>query len=137
MVFGGAQVLMDIEPLIGILQENAILHGDTHTLAGAAVIGLAAALTGRPISALVLRLLTIPHYPFTWLVCFTGAFMGTFSHIGFDAVMHSDMNPWWPLAQGNGLLAIIPVGLLHMLCFGLGIVGSVIIAIRASRNGRA
>jgi len=137
MVFGGSQVLMDIEPLIGIIQDKAILHGYTHTLAGAALIGLAAALTGRPVSAFVLRQLEIAHYPFTWLASFTGAFAGTFSHIAFDAVMHSDINPWWPFAEGNGLLAIIPIGSLHMLCFGMAIVGSIIIGIRASRNGRA
>lgn len=137
MVFGGSQVLMDIEPVIGIIQNKAILHGYTHTLAGAALIGLAAALTGRPISAVVLRLLAISHHPFTWLASFTGAFIGTFSHVALDAVMHSDINPWWPLAQGNGVLAIIPVGSLHMLCFGLAIIGSVIVAIKASRHGRA
>lgn len=54
MVFGGAQVLMDIEPLLGLIQNRLVLHGYTHTLAGALLIGLAAALTGRPISAFVI-----------------------------------------------------------------------------------
>ena len=39
MVFGGAQVLMDIEPLLGIIQGWDVLHGYSHTLAGALVIG--------------------------------------------------------------------------------------------------
>ncbi len=137
MVFGGAQVLIDIEPLIGLIQNKPVLHGYTHTLLGALVIGLVAALTGRPVSAFVLRLLRIPHYPFTWLASFTGAFAGTFSHIALDAVMHSDINPWWPIAQGNGLLTVIPVDMLHMLCFGLGIVGFLGITIRAGASGRA
>lgn len=55
MVFGGAQVMMDIEPLIGLLQNKSILHGYTHTLAGALLIGLAAALIGKPVSGWVLR----------------------------------------------------------------------------------
>ena len=136
MVFGGSQVLIDIEPLIGLIQDNPVLHGYTHTVLGALIIGVVAGLAGRPTSAFVLRLCRIPHYPFTWLASFTGAFAGTFSHIVLDAVMHSDINPWWPLAQGNGLLALIPVGSLHMLCFGLAIVGSLIIAVKASRQGR-
>ena len=50
MVFGGSQVLMDIEPLIGILRGWAMLHGYTHTVAGAAAIGAVAPLIGKPIS---------------------------------------------------------------------------------------
>lgn len=137
MVFGGSQVLIDIEPLIGLIQHKPILHGYTHTVLGALIIGLAAALSGRPVSTLVLRLLSIPHYPFTWLASFTGAFAGTFSHIALDAVMHSDINPWWPIMQGNGLLGVISVDSLHVLCFALGIVGFAGVLIRARSTGRA
>ncbi len=35
MVFGGTQVLMDIEPLLGLIRGWPVLHGYTHTLAGA------------------------------------------------------------------------------------------------------
>lgn len=55
MVFGGTQVLMDIEPLIGMLRGWDVLHGYTHTLLGALVIGTLAGLIGRPISAWGLR----------------------------------------------------------------------------------
>ncbi len=54
MVFGGAQVLMDIEPLVAIVQGWPILHGVTHTILGALVIGLVAGAIGRPISEFVL-----------------------------------------------------------------------------------
>jgi membrane-bound metal-dependent hydrolase YbcI (DUF457 family) len=135
MVFGGAQVLMDIEPLIGIIQNKPILHGYTHTLAGALLIGLAAAVTGRPISAFVLRLLSIPHSPVTWRAAFAGAFVGTYSHVLLDAIMHADMNPWWPIAAGNGLLGAMPLGLLHLLCLGLGGLGAAFMALAAWRRG--
>lgn len=134
MVFGGSQVMMDIEPLIGLIQDKPILHGYTHTLAGALLIGLAAALIGKPISAWVLRLLDIAHHRLTWRASFAGALLGTFSHIVLDAVMHSDINPWWPLVQGNGLLKIIPIGSLHLLCIGLGVLSGAAIAVRAQRQ---
>lgn len=137
MVFGGSQVLMDIEPLIGIIQGKAILHGYTHTILGALLIGLIAGIIGKPISAFCLKRLKIPHYPFTWGASFSGAFIGTFSHVGFDAVMHSDMNPWWPIAQGNGLLAIITIDELHLLCLALGLVGAFIITGKAFLYGKA
>lgn len=137
MVFGGSQVLMDIEPLVGLIQNKPILHGYTHTLAGALLIGVLAALVGKPVSAYVLRLLAIPHCPLTWGASFAGAMLGTYSHIVLDSFMHSDINPWWPVAQGNGLLMLVPIGLLHWLCLGLGIVSAAAIALRAKRDGRA
>ena len=73
MVFGGAQVLMDLEPLIGILQNRDVLHGVTHTWLGALVIGSVAAVIGKPISTMVLRWRKIPHPPLTWLAAMTGA----------------------------------------------------------------
>ena len=137
MVFGGAQVLMDLEPLIGILRGSRILHGYTHTLAGALVIGLVSAVIGKPISAYVLRALRIPHYPLTWMACLAGGLIGTFSHIAFDAIMHGDMRPWWPFADRNGLLHIVGIGELHALCVALGLLGAMGVAIRMFLRGKA
>lgn len=125
LVFGGSQVLMDIEPLVRILRNDAVLHGYTHTLAGALAIGGLAAVTGKPISEWVLR------KRMTWTAACAGAFIGTFSHIVFDAVMHADMRPWWPLANGNGLLHAIDIEQLHMACLALGLLGLAGIAARA------
>ena len=91
----------------------------------------------RRISAVVLRILKVPHYPLTWAASSCGALIGTFSRIGFDAIMHADMNPWWPLAAGNGLLFSLDVDRLHALCFALGIAGFVVVALRARKHGRA
>jgi membrane-bound metal-dependent hydrolase YbcI (DUF457 family) len=137
MVYGGSQVLMDIEPLIGIIQGKAVLHGYTHTILGAFVIGTAAGLIGRPISAFVLKLLRIPHYPFTWSASFAGAYLGTCSHVILDALMHNDMNPWWPAASGNQLLGAVPLWALHLACIAAGAVGALIIIARFRAHGRA
>jgi hypothetical protein len=137
MVFGGAQVLMDIEPLVGILRGSVVLHGPSHTLAGALGIGTLAGLVGRPISAWVLRRLAIPHYPFTWTASFLGAYVGTFSHIVLDALMHPDMRPWWPLSNGNGLLGAIDVGWLHAGCALAAVLGAAGVALRFHHQGKA
>ena len=134
MVFGGSQVLMDIEPLIGIIRGWPVLHGYTHTLAGALAIGVVAALTGKPVSNFVLRLFGRPHHPVTWGAAFAGALAGSFSHIVFDATMHADMQPWWPLADGNGLLGVVSLRSLHLLCLALGVVGGLLYAARAPRR---
>ncbi len=124
MVFGGSQVLMDIEPLIGILRGWPVLHGYTHTVAGALVIGTLAGIIGRPVSEFALRLLRIAHPPFTWGASFAGAYVGTFSHVALDAVMHADMTPFWPLLAGNPWLSAVSIEALHLICFvsgGLGL----------------
>src|SRR5205807_4798279 len=48
-VFGFSQVAMDIEPLVRILRGDHILHGWTHTYAGATLIALVSLLVGRPV----------------------------------------------------------------------------------------
>lgn len=131
MVFGGSQVLMDIEPLIGILRDSPVLHGYTHTIAGALAIGAVAALIGRPISTYVLARFRISHHPITWLSATSGAFAGTLSHVAFDAVMHGDMRPWWPLSGTNLLLHVISIDRLHLVCLALGVIGTLVIAGRA------
>ena len=137
MVFGGAQVLMDIEPLIAIIQGRAVLHGDTHTLAGALLIGIVAGMVGKPVSAFVLEKLGMLRHPLTWQAAFTGAFAGTFSHIVFDALMHADMRPWWPLADQNGLLGLVPLGTLHVACLALAGIGGALVFARAALAERA
>lgn len=131
MVFGGSQVLMDIEPLVGIIQGRPILHGITHTVAGALVIGLVSGAIGRPIAELALGLMRIRHRPITWAVAFASGLIGTYSHIGLDAIMHHDMTPLWPLATGNGMLRSMSLGQLHMLCLEAGILGGLVIAVWA------
>lgn len=39
LVFGIAQVAMDIEPLIGMILDWDVLHGPSHTILGALAIG--------------------------------------------------------------------------------------------------
>ena len=130
MVFGGSQVLIDIEPGVRILVGTSIIHGPSHTIAGAFLIGIVAALIGKPISEFALRLLGIPHINMTWTASTTGAFVGTFSHIFLDAIMHSDMSPWSPLGGSNGLLGLISLASLHIMCLVLGVVGGLLVLIR-------
>ena len=53
--FGCAQILMDIEPLLGLIRHAPTLHGRSHTLAWALPIGLVAALLARLLRGVILR----------------------------------------------------------------------------------
>lgn len=134
LIFGGSQVLMDLEPLARMIRGDAILHGISHTILGALVVAVVAAAIGRPISNAVLRLSGIGAHVIGWPVALASALVGTFSHIGLDAVMHADMNPFWPVAYGNPLLGVISVGRLHMACIVLGLLGGGVILYRAVRD---
>lgn len=113
-----------------------MLHGYTHTLAGALLIGALATLIGRPISLFVLRRISAQYKPFSWAATATGAFVGTFSHILFDGLMHSDMRPLWPLFHGNPMLGLVPLDTLHTACEALGIAGGLAVWLRSTGADR-
>jgi len=92
MVFGWAQILMDIQPLVVILTGEGHLHGFSHTYVGAALLAVVAAVTAKYLSEIGLWLLRIPGYEqvtIAWSVVFLSAFIGTFSHVAIDSIMHS------------------------------------------------
>ncbi len=127
MVFGGSQVLMDIEPLVRIYRQDAVLHGPTHTILGALGIGAVAGVLGKPVSETVLRGMGVGQAGISWPVSFLSAFLGTSSHIFLDAIMHRDMKPFWPLMDGNPLLEAVPVETLHIFCVVCGAVAAAIL----------
>ncbi len=136
MVFGGTQVLMDIEPALGMLRVWPVLHGYTHTLPGALVIGTVAGVIGRPISGFVLRRLGIAHAPFTWSASFLAAYLGSVSHVALDAVMHADMTPFWPWIEGSPWLRALSMETLHLACFAMIGLGGALVGAQALARRR-
>lgn len=135
-VFAFAQVGMDLEVLVRILRRDEVRHGLSHTYLGAAVLGLVSVVVGRPICRWLLSFWPpAPGRPFlTWLrgdpripwpaaVC--GAFVGTYSHVLLDSVMHADMGPLTPFTDRNALLSAISLEALHLLCLVAGVVGMI------------
>lgn len=132
MVFGGAQVLMDIEPLVAIVQGWPVLHGVTHTVLGALVSGLLAGAIGKPISEFVLELLRIKHHPLTWPVSILSGLVDTYSHIALDAVMHRDIQPLWAARRRQRTPGRrVSFKRLHIVCLIAGVLGLLVIAGRA------
>lgn len=137
MVFGFSQVVIDIEPLVHIIRGDAVLHGFTHTYLGATLIGLVSAVVGRPVCQFFLNYWTPdPYSPFLnwlrgarlipWPAAIAGALVGTYSHVFLDSFVHSDMQPFAPLSEANGLLHMISVGGLHLLCVLAGVLGALL-----------
>ncbi|MBU3846141.1 MAG: DUF4184 family protein [Candidatus Acinetobacter avistercoris] len=130
MIFAGTQVLMDIEPLMGLILKWNTLHLYTHNLLGALLIAGLATILGRPISQFVLEKLSIKNCKITWNVALFSAFIGSFSHILLDALMHQDMYPFFPLSMKNPLLDLINYKAIFWGCILSIVIGLIITILR-------
>lgn len=127
MVFGWTQILMDLEPLYGMLTAREQLHSWSHTWIGATLIALLATLTGKYLGAWGLRLLSLPRFlPITWGAALAGALLGGWSHILLDSIMHFDIQPLRPFSLGSGLRQWVSLQALHLFCLGTAALGAVI-----------
>lgn len=130
MVFGWAQIIMDIQPLLVLITGEGHLHGFSHTYIGATLLAILSALSGKYLSEIGLKILGLADKSnpvnIAWWVAFASAFIGTYSHVAIDSIMHSDIEPLYPLSQGNSLLGLITMGELHQFCVFSALVGAVI-----------
>ena len=125
IIFGGTQVLMDVQPLVVILTRQGHMHGITHTYLGATIIAAVAAVAGKRIIDLGMRLIEYaPRLRISWVVAISSALIGGWSHVLLDSVMHADVRPFYPFSASNGLHGAIFSSALHGLCFWTGAVGA-------------
>ena len=128
MVFGWSQIIMDLQPLWVLLSGHGRLHGFSHTFAGATLLTLLAAITGKYLAEQGLAIISIAAKQkpvrIGWLVALLSAFTGCFSHVLLDAIMHPDMRPFYPWLADNGLLGILSIDNLHRLCLYSGLLGA-------------
>jgi len=130
MVFGWTQIVMDIQPLVVMISGEGHLHGFTHTYIGAVLIAIFAALSGKYLSELGLKLIGVSKkvnpISIAWWVVFLSAFIGSFSHVLLDSIMHSDVEPFFPFMMDNQFLGLISVPMLHKVCLYSGLSGAAI-----------
>ncbi|MEP0174447.1 MAG: metal-dependent hydrolase [Paraglaciecola sp.] len=127
MVFGWTQIVMDIQPLIVLLSGEGHLHGFSHTYIGATIIVILAGISGKYLSEFGLMVLRISKYEnpisIAWWVVFLSAFIGSFSHVLLDSIMHLDVEPFYPFTLDNAFLGVISVPVLHKVCLYSGLIG--------------
>lgn len=130
MVFGWTQIVMDIQPLIVMITGEGHLHGFTHTYVGAVLIAIFSALTGKYLSEFGLKILRISKsenpISIVWWVVFLSAFLGSFSHVFLDSIMHADVEPFFPVTLDNQFLGLTSIPLLHKVCLYSGLIGAAI-----------
>jgi len=130
MVFGWSQIVMDIQPLLVLISGEGHLHGFTHTYIGATLLAIFSALTGKYLSefGLIIMGISKSYKPIkiSWFIAFLSAFIGTFSHVFLDSIMHTDIEPLSPFLMTNSILGLISVSVLHKLCLFSALLGAMI-----------
>lgn len=138
VVFGGSQVVMDIQPVVFVLTGIGSLHGFSHTYLAAAFIGLFCALSGKYLGEMFLRRIRWADFrPIRWPVAFISAFIGTYSHVFIDDIMHADVHPLLPFSRYSPAYGLMNMGALHLfcvLCFIMGLVLYFAVADRPMRK---
>lgn len=128
IIFGWAQIMMDLQPLFALTTGIGDLHGISHTYPAATVITILSALSGKQLTEFCLKFRgsaykTTP-VTITWPVALFSAFIGTFSHVLLDSIMHGDITPFYPFTLSNELLEFISVNQLHTFCIYSGLIGA-------------
>lgn len=134
MIFGWCQILMDIQPLIVMITGEGHLHGFSHTFIGSTAIAVIAVVTGVPMSNWILFSKTIGfkredkkllglNASIGWPVAALSSLIGSYSHVMLDAIMHTDVQPHYPINLENTYLYIVSIETLHSFCIYSGIVG--------------
>jgi len=141
IIFSGAQVVMDLQPLVVMLTGRGEIHGSTHTLLGATALGVLAALALRYPTRWLLNLFrprTIPKVGIKWKTAFLSALLGTISHAVIDALIYPDVEPFWPFSASNPLRSGITTPQMITFCWLSGVVGLVLYIIaRLIKKGRS
>ena len=127
MVFGWTQIVMDIQPLIVMITGEGHLHGFTHTYVGAVLIAIIAALSGKYLSEIGLRILGVAKgqpVKILWRVALLSAFISSFSHVLLDSIMHTDVEPFYPITLINNFHGFVSIEILHKFCLYSGLLGT-------------
>lgn len=138
MVFGWTQIVMDLQPLIVLITGEGHLHGFSHTYIGASIIAVVSALSGKYLSEIgliILKISTNKPIMINWWVAFSSAFIGSFSHVYLDSIMHHDVEPFYPFSLVNQFHGMVSITTLHKFCMYSGLLGAALYyAISWQRN---
>jgi len=119
-------VILDIEPLIAFLSGNFENphHHFTSFLGG---------ILGAVIVWLIIKIFRKKKTGLSNLSIFLGGLVGCWIHVIFDALMHYDVLPFWPL-KINPFLNLISISQNYLICLILGTVGLILLAIKFKKH---
>jgi hypothetical protein len=130
-IFALVNVLIDLEPISYFLITLSPEHHFFHTIIGATLIAVMAALYGRGLCEGAIKIwndeikskLLIAEPNISKVGAWSGALFGAWSHLLLDSFMHDDIKPLSPFTDSNVLLGSIPIATLHTICLISGLIG--------------
>ena len=133
-VFAFSQALIDLEPIGFFIFTGDPVHPYLHTYLGATLVFLASWWAGRPVGEWALRVWNawlspaqarwLAHEPgISVKAAGVGAFIGAYSHVAIDSIMHGDMGPFAPFSAASPWLHAVSVETLQWLCVLAGVIG--------------
>jgi hypothetical protein len=144
-VFAFSQALIDLEPIGFYFVTGDPVHPYLHTYLGATLVFLASWWLGRPVGEWALRVWNAWLDPAQarWLAyeprisgtaAAMGAFIGAYSHVAIDGIMHGDVLPFAPFSDARPWLGVVTVETLQWLCVAAGAAAVAALAWRRWRS---
>ncbi len=120
-----------------VLTGKGNSHGFSHAYIGATLIAIFSALTGKWVYQVIMvfikkdftdyqKLLFDVNKKLTMRVCVVSAFIGTYSHVLLNSIMHANVEPYYPIYLANDINLIISIESLYKLCLYTGLLGVVV-----------
>jgi membrane-bound metal-dependent hydrolase YbcI (DUF457 family) len=109
--FVATNVAIDLESGYFLFTGGWPVHRSLHTFLLATLVGLAVGWLVHRIRRRELR------------AALAGGVVGGLSHALMDGIMHADMNPLRPFADGNPFLLATSLATLHLFCVASGAIG--------------
>ncbi|MBB4841663.1 membrane-bound metal-dependent hydrolase YbcI (DUF457 family) [Paucibacter oligotrophus] len=134
--FCAANVLIDLEVLYKLMQRQHPLHAFFHTYIGATLVMIATICLFMGMRWFAARFWLPDLLSWRSLAIkpvALGAGLGAYTHIVLDSIMHTDIRPFAPFSEANGLHGLISLTGLHLLCMGLGLFGLAALSLRRLR----
>ncbi|MEJ3674968.1 hypothetical protein WFH35_22695, partial [Vibrio vulnificus] len=75
--------------------------------------------------------------PIKWKTAYLSSFLGTYSHVFIDAIMHVDVLPFSPLFDGNPFHGMVSIAALQQICIASAVIGGILCVARDSKSKKA
>lgn len=136
-VFALTNILIDLEPITVFLVTLNPQHLFFHTIIGATLIAIFAATLGKKLCEIALDIWNeglntkqgawfIEDERISNVAAWSGALIGSYSHLLLDSFMHYDIKPLSPFTDKNILLGTLDLNYLHIFCVISGLVGALL-----------
>ena len=133
LAFMAANVFIDFESAAHLMAHTYPIHTFFHTFLGATLMIFPAAVAAWVAGRLGLRMKLLPA-ALPWSAAFIGAGVGAWSHVVFDSIMHTDVQPFAPWSTASPLHACVSLPVLFYGCLLTGLAGAILLARRRDRQ---